>query len=123
MLSLLGFLMITIFMVLIMNKKMTPLTALVLVPILVATVAGFGPEIGTMMKDGVKNIALTGVLLIFAILYFSLMIDTGLFEPLVNTILKYVGDNPVKTAVGTVILTMLVSLDGDGSSTYLIVIS
>jgi len=123
MLSLLGFLMITIFMVLIMNKKMTPLTALVLVPILVATVAGFGPEIGTMMKDGVKNIALTGVLLIFAILYFSLMIDTGLFEPLVNTILKYVGDNPVKTAVGTVILTMLVSLDGDGSSTYLIVIA
>jgi len=115
--------MITIFMVLIMNKKMTPLTALVLIPIIVATLAGFGPELGDMMTKGVRQISLTGIMLIFAILYFSLMIDTGLFEPLVNIILKYVGDNPVKTTVGTAILTAIVSLDGDGSSTYLIVVA
>ncbi|MDP9961191.1 CitMHS family transporter [Chryseobacterium lathyri] len=123
MLTFLGFLMILIFMVLIMNKKMTPLTALVIVPVTVALFAGFGPELGGMMKNGVKEIALTGVMLIFAILYFSLMIDTGLFEPLVNIILKAVGDNPIKTTIGTAILTTLVSLDGDGSSTYLIVVA
>ncbi|MEY8761879.1 CitMHS family transporter [Chryseobacterium tongliaoense] len=123
MLTFLGFLMIIIFMVLIMNKKMTPLTALVIVPVVIALFAGFGPELGDMMKNGVKEIALTGVMLIFAILYFSLMIDTGLFEPLVNIILKAVGDNPVKTTIGTAILTALVSLDGDGSSTYLIVVA
>ena len=123
MLSILGFSMIIIFMVLIMKKKMTPLTALVLIPVAVASLAGFGPELGTMMKEGVRDIGLTGVMLIFAILYFSLMIDTGLFEPLVNIILKYVGNSPIKTTVGTVMLTTLVSLDGDGSSTYLIVIA
>lgn len=123
MLTFLGFLMILIFMVLIMNKKMTPLTALVIVPVTVALFAGFGPELGEMMKNGVKEIALTGVMLIFAILYFSLMIDTGLFEPLVNIILKAVGDNPIKTTIGTAVLTALVSLDGDGSSTYLIVVA
>ncbi|MFN1216770.1 CitMHS family transporter [Chryseobacterium kwangjuense] len=123
MLTFLGFLMILIFMVLIMNKKMTPLTALVIVPVTIALFAGFGPELGEMMKNGVKEIALTGVMLIFAILYFSLMIDTGLFEPLVNIILKAVGDNPIKTTIGTAILTALVSLDGDGSSTYLIVVA
>lgn len=123
MLTFLGFVMILIFMVLIMNKKMTPLTALVIVPVTVALFAGFGPELGEMMKNGVKEIALTGVMLIFAILYFSLMIDTGLFEPLVNIILKTVGDNPVKTTIGTAVLTALVSLDGDGSSTYLIVVA
>lgn len=123
MLTFLGFLMIIIFMVLIMNKKMTPLTALVIVPVIIALFAGFGPELGDMMKNGVKEIALTGVMLIFAILYFSLMIDTGLFEPLVNIILKTVGDNPVKTTIGTAILTTLVSLDGDGSSTYIIVVA
>lgn len=123
MLTLLGFLMILIFMVLIMKKKMTPLTALVIVPVVIAIIAGFGPELGDMMKNGVKEIALTGVMLIFAILYFSLMIDTGLFEPLVNVILKAVGDNPVKTTIGTAILTTLVSLDGDGSSTYIIVVA
>jgi CitMHS family citrate-Mg2+:H+ or citrate-Ca2+:H+ symporter len=123
MLTFLGFLMIMIFMVLIMNKKMTPLTALVIVPVTIALFAGFGPEVGDMMKNGVKEIALTGVMLIFAILYFSLMIDTGLFEPLVNIILKAVGDNPIKTTIGTAVLTALVSLDGDGSSTYLIVVA
>jgi CitMHS family citrate-Mg2+:H+ or citrate-Ca2+:H+ symporter len=123
MLTFLGFLMIAIFMVLIMSKKMTPLTALVIVPVAVAVLAGFGPQLGDMMKNGVKEIAMTGVMLIFAILYFSLMIDTGLFEPLVNMILKAVGDHPAKTTVGTAILTTLVSLDGDGSSTYLIVVA
>lgn len=123
MLTFLGFLMIFIFMILIMNKKMTPLTALVIVPVTIALFAGFGPQLGDMMKNGVKEIALTGVMLIFAILYFSLMIDTGLFEPLVNIILRAVGDNPIKTTIGTAVLTALVSLDGDGSSTYLIVVA
>jgi CitMHS family citrate-Mg2+:H+ or citrate-Ca2+:H+ symporter len=110
-------------MVLIMSKKMTPLTALVLVPVIIAIAAGYGAELGEMTKSGIKEIAMTGVMLIFAILFFSLMIDTGLFEPLVNLILKAVGDNPVKTTVGTAILTTLVSLDGDGSSTYIIVVA
>ncbi|WP_264433894.1 citrate:proton symporter [Flavobacterium agricola] len=123
MLSLLGFLMIIVFMVLIMKKKMTPLTALVLVPVCIATLAGFGAELGPMMQKGVIKIGLTGVMLIFAILYFSLMIDTGLFEPLVKTILRAVQNSPIKTAVGTALLTAMVSLDGDGSSTYLIVVA
>lgn len=123
MLTILGFLMIAIFMVLIMTKKMTPITALVIIPVVIAVLAGFGPELGGMMKSGVKEIGLTGVLLIFAILYFSLMIETGLFEPLIKIILKAFGDNPVKITIGTVILTALVSLDGDGSSTYLIVVT
>ncbi|MDL1913095.1 MAG: TRAP transporter large permease subunit [Bergeyella sp.] len=122
MLAIIGFLMIGIFMVLIMTKKMTPLTSLVLVPVLVAVVAGFGEGLGDMMKAGVKEVSLTGVMLIFAILYFSLMIDTGLFEPLINLIINAVGDDPVKTTVGTAVLTILVSLDGDGASTYIIVV-
>lgn len=123
MLSIIGFLMITVFMILIMKKKMTPLTALVLIPVLIAIFAGFGGDIGPMMQDGVRKIGLTGVMLIFAILYFSLMIDAGLFEPLVNLILKAVKNSPVKTALGTALLTAMVSLDGDGSSTYLIVVA
>lgn len=123
MLSILGFSMIAIFIVLIMTKKLTPLTALIVVPVVVALIAGYGADLGEMMKDGVKDIAFTGVMLIFAILYFSLMIDAGLFEPLVTIILKKVGNNPINTTIGTAILTIIVSLDGDGSSTYLIVVA
>lgn len=41
-----------------------------------------------MMLDGIKKLAPTGVMLLFAILYFALMIDAGLFDPPVKWILK-----------------------------------
>ncbi|HEY5552156.1 MAG TPA: citrate:proton symporter, partial [Opitutaceae bacterium] len=55
------------------------------------------------------------------ILYFGLMIDVGLFEPVVRLVIRLAGGDPVKTVVGTAVLALTVSLDGDGSTTYLIV--
>lgn len=123
MLVFLGFLMIITFMLLIMSKKMYALTALILVPVFFGLIGGFGMELGTMMMDGIKKIAPTGVMLIFGIVYFSIMIDVGLFDPLVSKILKVVKGDPLKVTIGTAILTLLVSLDGDGATTYLIVVS
>lgn len=123
MLSLLGFLMVVTFMYLIMSKRLSAIVALILIPVLFALIAGFGNEIGSMMMDGVESIAPTGVMLIFGILYFGIMIDAGLFDPLVNLTLKAVKGDPLKIVVGTAILALLVSLDGDGSTTYMIVIA
>jgi len=75
------------------------------------------------MLDGVKALAPTAVMLLFAILFFSIMIDVGLFEPVVQTVVRLVKGDPVRILVGTSILTLLVSLDGDGSTTFLIVTS
>ena len=47
-----------------------------------------------MMLDGIKKLAPTGVMLMFAILNFGVMIDAGLFDPAVRTILKLVGGDP-----------------------------
>lgn len=121
MLTVLAFAMIVAFMALIMTKRMSVLAALVLVPIVFALLAGFRGEIGRMMLDGVVALAPTAVMLLFAILYFSLMIDVGLFEPVVRAVLRVVRGDPVKIVVGTSVLTLFVSLDGDGSTTYLIV--
>ncbi|MGY0037171.1 SLC13 family permease [Pedobacter sp. NJ-S-72] len=123
MLAFLGFLMIITFMLLIMSKKMYALTALIIVPIIFGLIGGFGNELGAMMMDGIKKIAPTGVMLIFGIMYFSIMIDVGLFDPLVSKILKLVKGDPLKVTIGTAILTLMVSLDGDGATTYLIVVS
>ena len=101
MLSLLGFLMISTFMYLIMSKRMFAMTALILIPILFALIGGFRAEIGEMMLDGVKKIAPTGVMLIFAIMYFGIMTDAGLFDPIVGKILKVVGGDPLKVVIGT----------------------
>jgi CitMHS family citrate-Mg2+:H+ or citrate-Ca2+:H+ symporter len=122
-LTVLAFTMIAVFMALIMTKRMSVLTALILVPIAFALLAGFRGEIGPMMLDGVKALAPTAVMLLFAILFFSVMIDVGLFEPVVQLVVRLVKGDPVRILVGTSILTLLVSLDGDGSTTFLIVTS
>ncbi|MEP6765804.1 MAG: citrate:proton symporter, partial [Gemmatimonadaceae bacterium] len=69
---------------------------------------------------GVTTLAPTGVMLMFAILYFAIMIDAGLFEPFVRYIVRLVHGDPMKVVVGTAALALFVSLDGDGSTTYMI---
>jgi CitMHS family citrate-Mg2+:H+ or citrate-Ca2+:H+ symporter len=123
MLSGLGFGMVAAFMTLITLKRLSALAALILVPTVFALMAGFGPQLGEMMLTGVRELAPTAVMLLFAILYFGVMIDAGLFEPLVGQIVRRVGGDPVRILVGTVILALVVGLDGDGSTTYMITIA
>jgi CitMHS family citrate-Mg2+:H+ or citrate-Ca2+:H+ symporter len=120
MLTALAYLMIIVFMALIMTKRLSAMVALILVPIVFGLLGGFGLGLGPMMLDGIKKLAPTGVMLMFAILYFGVMIDAGLFDPAVRAILKLVGGDPMKIVVGTFVLAVFVSLDGDGSTTYMI---
>ena len=120
-LALIGALMIATFMALIMTKKMSPIVALILVPSVFGLLVASPTQLGQWMVNGIEGISKTGVMLCFAILYFSIMIEVGLFEPLVNAILRVVKGDPVKVLVGTAVLSMLVSLDGDGATTYLVV--
>lgn len=121
MLSFAGFAMVAAFMTLIMTRRLSAMIALILVPLAFALALGFAPGVGAMMLSGVNALAPTSVMLIFAILYFGLMIDAGLFDPLVKTIAAMVEGDPVRILVGTAVLTMIVSLDGDGATTYMIV--
>ncbi len=124
MLSIFGFATIIVFLVLIMTKKMSVITALVITPILFGLIAGFNPkELGEFAITGIKQVAPTGILLMFAVLYFATMLDAGLFDPVIATIIKSVKGDPLKVIVGTAILTMIVHLDGDGTATFMIVLS
>lgn len=76
-----------------------------------------------MILAGIRQVAPTGILLIFAVLYFALMIDAGLFDPMIVDIVKLVKGGPLRITVGTALLTMLVHLDGDGTATFMITIS
>jgi CitMHS family citrate-Mg2+:H+ or citrate-Ca2+:H+ symporter len=123
MLALLGFLIIGVFLFLIMTNRLSVLIALVLVPTVFALIGGFGLEMGDMMLEGIIKVAPTGIMIVFAVLYFGLMIDTGLFNPMISKMLRLVKGDPLKVVVGTAIVTMLVSLDGDGASTFMITIT
>ncbi|NAZ88489.1 SLC13 family permease, partial [Kineococcus indalonis] len=123
MLVALGFGMVAVFMALILTKRLTPVVALILVPLAFAVAAGAGAGIGEDVMDQVGEFAPTAALLFFAIIYFGLMIDVGLFDPLIRVILRLCGDSPVRVVVGSALLAAVVSLDGDGSTTFIITVS
>ncbi|WP_354596565.1 citrate:proton symporter [Streptomyces sp. JL1001] len=123
MLTILGFAMIATFLVLIMTKKMSPIAALVLIPALFCVAVGQGAQLGDYVIEGVGNLAPTAAMLMFAIVYFGVMIDVGLFDPIVRGILKFCQADPMRIVVGTAVLAAIVSLDGDGSTTFMITVS
>ncbi|MFF4016725.1 CitMHS family transporter [Streptomyces sp. NPDC001843] len=123
MLTILGFAMIATFLVLIMLKKMSPIAALVLIPALFCVFVGKGAKLGDYVLDGVTSLAPTAAMLMFAIVYFGVMIDVGLFDPIVRGILKFCKADPLRIVVGTAVLAAIVSLDGDGSTTFMITVS
>ncbi len=120
MIALLGFGMVAAFMGLIMMRRMTPLAALIVVPVIFGLLAGEAAGLGAMMLEGITKLAPTATMLMFAILYFGIMGDAGLFDPIVRRLVRVVHGDPVRISVGTVVLAAFVSLDGDGSTTYVI---
>lgn len=122
--ALLGFLTIAVFLIAILSKRLSVITALVLIPIVFGLISGASvKELAEMMLAGIKQVAPTGILLVFAVLYFAVMLDVGLFDPVISFIIKQVKGDPLKVVMGTAILTMIVHLDGDGTATFMIVIS
>jgi citrate-Mg2+:H+ or citrate-Ca2+:H+ symporter, CitMHS family len=118
-----AFAMIGVFVVLLMTRRLSAITALILVPAAFGVMAGFGTDLGTMVVEAIRVLAPTAVMLIFAMLYFMVMTDAGMFDPLASAIVRAVGGDPVKILVGTVGLGFLVALDGDGATVYMIVLS
>ncbi|MFJ7972399.1 CitMHS family transporter [Psychrobacillus sp. NPDC096389] len=120
MLALLGFLMIVIFLFLVITKRLSVVVAFIGVAVVFALIGGFYADMGQMMMDGIIKVTPTAVMIVFAILYFGLMIDVGLFDPMINRILKLVKGDPLKVVLATAVITILVGLDGDGSSTFMV---
>jgi len=123
MLSLIGLATIAAIVLLLLSGKVTPIIGLVLVPIVGALLAGFGFEqIGVFFNDGVVKVLPVAVMFIFAILFFGLMNDVGLFEPLINRMTRYTRGSVIGVAVATVVIAAIAHLDGSGASTFLITI-
>ena len=119
-LAFLGFAMIIVFMALIMAKKLSPFTSLILVPVAFGLLAGYGWDTLGYAMDGIKSVASTFAMMTFAILYFGVMLTAGMFDPMVDHVVAWCKGDPLKVLVGTAILAALVSLDGDGTTTVMI---
>lgn len=121
MLSIIGLLTIVVIVALLISNKITPIVALVLVPIVSAFVAGFSfAEIGEFFNSGIDSVMSVVIMFIFAILFFGIMQDVGLFDPLINKMIAVSRGNVIAVAVGTVLIASVAQLDGSGASTFLI---
>ena len=119
-LALLGFAMIVVFMGLIMAKKLSPFTSLILIPIVFGLLAGYGWDTLEYAMTGIKDVAGTFAMMTFAILYFGVMLTAGMFDPMVDKVVSWCKGDPLKVLVGTAVLAAFVSLDGDGTTTVMI---
>jgi len=123
MLSIVGFITIVIIVAILLRGKTIPIIPLIIIPIIAALVTGFGlADIGGFFTEGAEKVMNVVIMFIFAILYFGLMQQVGLFDPLINRMIQITQGNVVTISVGTVIIAAIAHLDGSGASTFLITI-
>ncbi|MDQ0271867.1 CitMHS family transporter [Cytobacillus purgationiresistens] len=122
-LSLIGFITILVIVILLISGKVTPIVAMVLPPIAGALLAGYGiSEIGGFFESGVSSVISVAIMFIFAIIFFGIMQDVGLFDPIINKMVAMSHGNIITVTVGTVIIAAIAHLDGSGASTFLLTI-
>ena len=122
MLALLGLATILLLLASIMTNKLSPLVALITIPLVAALIGGFGFESATFMVNGIKAIAPVATMFVFAIVFFGILSDAGMMDPIIDRILKVVGMRPARITMGTALLATVVHLDGSGAVTFLVTI-
>lgn len=122
MLAFVGLATVLLLLALIMSRRMSPLVALILVPTTASLAAGFGLETSKFIVAGIQQTASVAAMFVFAILYFGIMSDAGLLDPIVDRILRGVGTRPRRIVIGSALLALLVHLDGSGAVTFLVTI-
>ena len=121
MVAVVGFAMIICIVALLLKGKMSPIVVLTVIPAVAALILGHGPvEIADFIKEGVKTTTNNGILFIFSVIYFGVMSDTGMFDVIVNFLVKKAGNNVIAVTIATAIIATIAHLDGTTATTVLI---
>ncbi len=123
MVAFVGFAMIIVIVILLLKGEMSPIVVLTLVPTIAALLLQFSPiEITGFIKEGIATTTSNGILFIFSVIYFGVMSDTGMFDVIVNFLVKRAGNNVIAVTVSTAIIATIAHLDGTTATTVLITI-
>ena len=125
--GILGFLCIVAIVVTLFKSKTMPSMAFIIFPSILALILIAGgyysiDEVGKLIKDGFGSTGSTAALFVFSVLFFGIMTDAGMFDVIINKLMKFVGDNVIGVTVMTAIIALIGHLDGGGASTFLIVV-
>lgn len=125
--GILGFVCIVAIVVTLFKSKTMPSMAFIIFPSILALILIAGgyytiDEVGKLIKGGFGSTGSTAALFVFSVLFFGIMTDAGMFDVIINKLMKYVGDNVIGVTVMTAIIALIGHLDGGGASTFLIVV-
>ena len=125
--GILGFACIVALVVTLFKSKTMPSMAFIIFPSILALILVVGgyysiEQIGDLIKGGFKSTGPTAALFVFSVLFFGIMTDAGMFDVIINKLMKHVGDNVIGVTVMTALIALIGHLDGGGASTFLIVV-
>lgn len=140
MLTIISLLMVLMFVYTLAKNKLSILGALTLVPmfagILVVILTGANiSDLFTWIFEGLFykvneatgsvsiGVISPGLLILFAVFYFDVMLDVGLFDPMVEFFIKSAKGDPLKVTIATVLTCTVVSMDGDTTTTIIIMVA
>src|SRR3954454_6756134 len=101
MLALLGLITIVGMIVAISSRRVSPLIALFLFPVVASLASGFGLKTGAFAISGLVSMAPVVAMFLFAILFFGVLTDVGIVEPLARRLLRRIGKRPLWIVPGT----------------------
>lgn len=122
-LAIIGYIMIIAIIILLLRGITTPITTFILVPLIAVVAAGFGiKDIVSFVNAGFKITSNLSILFIFSVTYFGIMSDAGMFDGIIEWLVKRAGKNVIAVAVATAIIGILSHLDGATVTTVLVTV-
>lgn len=121
--SIVAAVMILIMLFLLVKNKTTPAVVLIGIPFMAAIVLGFSlPEVGGFITKGIGKVTNIVAMFIFAIMYFGVVADAGMFDAFIKKLIKFAKNNILSVTLVTVLIGMIAHLEGVGAATFLITI-
>jgi CitMHS family citrate-Mg2+:H+ or citrate-Ca2+:H+ symporter len=122
MLLILGLATIAALLVAILSRRVSPLVALIAFPVLASLAGGFGLKTSQFILTGIQSMAPVVGMFVFAILYFGIVTDAHMLDPILAWLLRTIGRRPTRIVPGSALLALLIHLDGSGAVCFLVTI-
>ncbi|MDG0819728.1 citrate:proton symporter [Staphylococcus equorum] len=120
-LTIVGLIIIISIVGLLIAKRISPVVGMILIPSIGALVLGY--SIGDLVEffnSGLDQVINVVIMFIFAIIFFGIMSDSGLFKPLVKKLILLTRGNVIVVCIVTALIGTFAQLDGAGATTFLL---
>ena len=120
-LTMMGIIIIGSIVGLLIAKKISPVVGMILIPSIGALLLGYGiKDLVKFFNSGLESVMSVVIMFIFAIIFFGIMTDSGLFKPIVKRLILMTRGNVVIVCIVTALIGMFAQLDGAGAVTFLL---